>query len=90
VTKNKFLLVITSTLKAARRPHLQGHGICIRLTLEYPLQNVPFDVVKVKGRWASDAFLIYLHQHAQILAPYMQAQPCLHESFLRLTLPPFR
>jgi hypothetical protein len=34
--------------------------------------------MKVKGRWASDAFLIYLTKHAQILAPYMQAHPVLH------------
>ncbi|KIK98422.1 hypothetical protein PAXRUDRAFT_134233, partial [Paxillus rubicundulus Ve08.2h10] len=59
-------------------------------TLEYLLRNVPFDVIKVKGRWASNAFLIYLRRHAQILTPYMQAQPSLHESFLRLTLPPVR
>ncbi|KIJ09687.1 hypothetical protein PAXINDRAFT_87109 [Paxillus involutus ATCC 200175] len=90
LTKNKFLSVLASALKAAGRPPLQGHGIRIGSTLEYLLRNVPFDVVKVKGRWASDAFLVYLRRHAQILAPYMQAQPSLHKSFLRLTLSPAR
>ncbi|KIK74671.1 hypothetical protein PAXRUDRAFT_174969, partial [Paxillus rubicundulus Ve08.2h10] len=51
---------------------------------------IPFDVVKVKGRWASDAFLVYLRRHAQILAPYMQAQPVIHKAFLHYTLPPIR
>ncbi|KIK93790.1 hypothetical protein PAXRUDRAFT_144277 [Paxillus rubicundulus Ve08.2h10] len=92
LTKGKFLSVLTSALKAARAGPCKhwGHGIRLGLTLEYLLRNVPFNVVKVKGRWASDTFLIYLRQHAQILAPYMQAQPSLHESFLRLTLPPVR
>ncbi|KIK78220.1 hypothetical protein PAXRUDRAFT_164588, partial [Paxillus rubicundulus Ve08.2h10] len=62
----------------------------IGLTLEYLLRNVPFDIIKVKGRWVSDAFLVYLRRHVQILTPYMQAQPSLHESFLRLTLQPVR
>ena len=55
----------------------QEHGICIGSTLEYLLRRVPFDVMKVKGHWASDAFTLYLRKHAQILAPYMQATPCL-------------
>ncbi|KIK78417.1 hypothetical protein PAXRUDRAFT_164083, partial [Paxillus rubicundulus Ve08.2h10] len=90
LTKSKFLSTLTSALKAAGKPPLQGHGIRIGSTLEYLLRNIPFDVVKVKGRWGSDAFLVYLRHHAQILAPYMQAQPSLHESFLHLTLPPVR
>lgn len=71
---------------------MQGHGIRIGSTLEYLLRNVPFDMVKVKGRWASNAFLVYLRRHAQILAPYMQATPTMQEQFLRHTvnLPPVR
>ncbi|KIK81705.1 hypothetical protein PAXRUDRAFT_155421, partial [Paxillus rubicundulus Ve08.2h10] len=90
LTKSKFLSVLASALETAGKSPLQGHGIHIGSTLEYLLRNIPFDVVKVKGRWGSDAFLVYLRRHAQILAPYMQAQPSLHESFLRLTLPPVR
>jgi hypothetical protein len=67
---------------------LKGHGIRIGSTLEYLLRHIPFDVVKVKGRWASDAFLLYLRKHAQILAPYMQAALALHKSFLQYTIPP--
>ena len=68
----------------------QGHGICIGSTLEYLLRRVPFDVMKVKGHWASDAFTLYLRKHAQIFAPYMQAAPLLHEAFICYTMPPIR
>ena len=88
LTHSKFLSLLASTLKASGNPPLHGHGIHIGSTLEYLLCNIPFDVIKVKGRWASDAFLVYLRRHAQILAPYIQAQPTLHDTFLRLTLPP--
>jgi len=43
--------------------------------------------MKVKGHWASDTFLIYLMKHAQILAPYMQVVPEVHENFIKLTMP---
>jgi hypothetical protein len=46
--------------------------------------------MKVKGRWASNAFILYLTKHAQILAPYMQAVPDLHATFVRYTMPPVR
>lgn len=90
LTKTCFLKKLAIATKAAGHRPVQGHGIRVGGTLEYLLRNVPFDVVKVKGRWASDAFLAYLRRHAQVLAPYMQATPELHEEFLRYTLPPVR
>jgi len=90
LTKSKFLNRLVVATKAAGRTPLQGHGIRIGSTLEYLLRNVPFDVVKTKGRWASDAFLVYLRKHAQIMAPFIQATPALHEQLLRYTLPPVR
>ncbi|KIK81156.1 hypothetical protein PAXRUDRAFT_15393 [Paxillus rubicundulus Ve08.2h10] len=90
LTKTKFLTVLASALKSSGKPPLHGHGICIGSTLKYLLRNVPFDIVKVKGHWTSGTFFIYPWRHAQILTPYMQAQPSLHELFLRLTLPPVR
>ncbi|PBK98979.1 hypothetical protein ARMGADRAFT_1059293 [Armillaria gallica] len=69
---------------------LQGHGIRIGSTLEYLLRGIPFDVVKMIGRWKSDAFILYLRKHAQILAPYMQAVPAIHEQFIRYTMPRIR
>ncbi|KAF8129570.1 hypothetical protein EV363DRAFT_290807 [Boletus edulis] len=90
MTRTKFLKTLERAFKAAGLTPLKGHGIRIGSTLEYLLRNVPFDVVKAKGRWASDAFLVYLRKHAQIMAPYLQATPVLHESFLRHTIPPIR
>ena len=48
---------------------------------------VPFNVMKVKGRWSSDAFTLYLRKHAKILAPYIQVVPVIHDTFARLTMP---
>jgi hypothetical protein len=90
LTKSKMLAVLSRAALACGLDPLQGHGIRIGSTLEYLLRGVPFEVVKVKGRWASDSFRLYLRKHAQILAPYMQVDPVLHEAFTRLTMPPVR
>jgi hypothetical protein len=44
--------------------------------------------MKVMGRWSSDAFLHYLRKHAQILTPFIQANPEAHESFLQFIISP--
>jgi hypothetical protein len=90
LTKAKMLATLAKAARALCLDPLQGHGIRIGSTLEYLLRGVPFDVMKAKGRWASDAFLLYLRKHAQIMAPYMQAAPALHDSFVRFTMPPVR
>jgi hypothetical protein len=90
LTKTKFLERIGLATRAAGLEPLQGHGIRIGATLEYLLRGVPFEVMKAKGRWASDAFHIYLTKHAQVLAPYMQATPAVHDAFTRYIIPPVR
>ncbi|KAG2074846.1 hypothetical protein BDR04DRAFT_1150658 [Suillus decipiens] len=70
-------------------PNLKGHGLCIGGTLEYLLRGVPFNIVKAMGRWSSDAFTTYLHDHAIVIAPYIQASPAL-EPFMHITMPPVR
>lgn len=90
LTKAKFIEVVHAAARDAGLDPLQGHGIRIGSTLEYLLRGVPFEVMKVKGRWASDAFQLYLRKHAQILAPYMQARSHQHEEFIRITMPPVR
>ncbi|CAA7268205.1 unnamed protein product [Cyclocybe aegerita] len=87
---DKHLSTLAKAAQAAGLDPLQGHGIRIGSTLEYLLRGIPFEVMKVKGRWASDAFLTYLRKHTQILAPYMQANPLHHNEFIRLTMPPIR
>ena len=87
LTKQKFITRLAQAARAAGTDPLQGHGIRIGSTLEYMLRNIPFEVIKTKGRWASDAFQLYLRKHAQIMAPYMQATPALHEEFIRRSMP---
>ena len=70
-------------------PNLKGHSLRIGGTLEYLLRGIPFDVIQSQGRWAGNAFTLYLRRHAIILAPYLQASPAL-EPFTRYTQPPIR
>lgn len=90
LTKTIFLTTLNTACRKAGLAPLQGHGIRIGATLEYLLRGIPFETVKVIGRWKSDAFLLYLRKHAQIMAPYMQADPSLHEDFVRYAMPPVR
>ena len=69
------------------RDPLQGHVIRIGATLHYLSQGIPLEAMKIMDRWGSDAFLPYLRKHAQILTPYIQAMPELHEAFLKFILP---
>jgi hypothetical protein len=86
LTKAKFIERLAQAARAAGEDPMQGHGIRIGSTLEYLLRNLPFEVVKTMGRWASRAFTLYLRKHAQVLAPYLQAQPELHQEFTRSTI----
>ncbi|KAF8823981.1 hypothetical protein HHX47_DHR9000467 [Lentinula edodes] len=88
LTKSAFLRRIQKIAQTRGLPVIQGHGIRIGATLEYLLRGVPFDAVRVIGRWKSDAFLLYLRKHAEIMAPYLQ--PELHQSLIQYTMPPVR
>ncbi|KAJ7502063.1 hypothetical protein B0H11DRAFT_2223961 [Mycena galericulata] len=90
LTKTAFITRLQKAFQAAKLEPLQDHGIRIGSTLFYLLRGTPFDVVKTIGRWASDAFSLYLRKHAQIMAPYMQANPRLHTDFIRISMPPIR
>ena len=72
---------------AAKLTPLQDHSFRIGGTLEYLLRGLPFDTMRVKGRWASAAFLKYLRHHSEVMAPYMQANPAAYGNLLRITLP---
>jgi hypothetical protein len=90
MTKYTFITRINQIVAKESLPKLPGHGIRVGATLEYLLRGVPFEVVKAKGRWQSDAFKHYLRNHAQIMAPYMQQNPAAHETLIRYTMPPAR
>ena len=87
LTKKAFLVRISSAAAAAKLTPLQGHSFRIGGTLEYLLRGLPFDTMRVKGRWASAAFLKYLRHHSEVMAPYMQANPAAYGNLLRITLP---
>ena len=90
LTKTKFLAELARAVRAAGLEPLQGHGIRIGSTLEYLLRGIPFDMMKVKGCWSSNTFTLYLRKHTQILVPYIQAAPVVHDAFVRLTMPAVR
>lgn len=69
---------------------LKGQSLRIGGTLFYLLKGVQFDVVKVIGRWAGEAFTLYLRDHALILAPFLQADQQLFNNFMRVAMPPVR
>ena len=89
LTRCAFLDRINAVALTLGTDHLKGHGIRIGATLEYLLRGVPFDIVKLMGRWGSKAFVLYLRKHAVIMAPYMQNHLLL-DPFTRYTLPPLR
>ena len=90
LTRDAFLKRVHQVAKANNLPPMPGHGIRVGSTLEYLLRGIPFEVVKAKGRWKSDAFRLYLRKHAQIMAPYMQANPNAFGDLVRHAMPPVR
>ncbi|KAF8814218.1 hypothetical protein BYT27DRAFT_7266665, partial [Phlegmacium glaucopus] len=89
LTRGEFLKRINLAAAELGLESLKGHGIRIGAMLEYLLCGIPFDVVKSIGRWSSEAFLVYLCQHAVIIAPYIQGTPVM-DAFTRYTMPPPR
>ena len=87
LTKPAFIKRLASAARQAGLEPLQGHGIRIGATLFYLLAGLPIEAMKVMGRWSSDAFLLYLRKHAQILTPLIQANPQAHQSFAQFIMP---
>jgi hypothetical protein len=91
LTRTTFQKRVNAAALAAKLPLLKGHSVRIGSTLEYLLRGLPLEVMKVKGRWQSDAFHRYLRDHARVLAPYMQeAPPDVHDQFIRIAIPSAR
>lgn len=92
LTRNTFLSRLKSAaLAAGVTIPTGGHSIRIGSTTEYLLRGIPFDVVRAKGRWKSDSFYLYLRHHADVIAPYLQANAdALAELSRRIAMPPPR
>ena len=88
MTRTILLARINKIAAKNELPKLPGHGIRIGSTVEYLLRGVPFDVVKAKGRWKSDASKGYLRKHTHIMAQYVQANPGAWDNLVRYTMPP--
>lgn len=86
LSRHCLMLEINKQLAEAGHQPLKGHSFRIGGTLEFLLRGVSFEVVKSKGRWASDAFQVYLREHAQVMAPYVQDAPTLRDSFIEWQL----
>jgi hypothetical protein len=54
-------------------------GAYVGDTIANYIQGAPFEAMKGIGRWSSDSFSRYLRKHVQILAPYVQTNPDLHQ-----------
>ena len=87
LSKPAFIKRLASAAWLAGLEPLQGHGIRIGATLFYLLLGLPMEAMKVMGRWSSDAFLSYLRKHAQILTPFIQANPQAHLAFSQVIIP---
>ncbi|KAF6759435.1 hypothetical protein DFP72DRAFT_1063808 [Ephemerocybe angulata] len=75
LTSKAFLKRVNDALEDVGEPPIQGHCLRIGGVLEWLLRGNSFEVVKVMGRWSSDAFLVYIRRQASILAPSaLQAQ----------------
>ena len=77
ITKCAFMNQTNAIATLLGLESLKGHRIHIGGTLEYLLCGVPFNLVKSMGCWSSKVFVLYLHKHAMIMAPYLQAHPVL-------------
>jgi hypothetical protein len=86
LSRTKFLRRINELAAAVSREPVKGHSLRIGGVLVYLLRGISFEVVKIMGRWSSDAFQVYLREHGSILAPYLQASPVL-EPFTRVAMP---
>lgn len=88
MTKHALFCRVHQIARAKKLKKLPGHGIRVGGTLEYLLHGIQFNVVKTMGRWKSDAFKLYLRNHRQIMAPYIQADPKAFENFVVCAMPP--
>lgn len=90
LSKARFMQRIASAASAASIDVPSGHSFRIGGTLEYLLRGMSFEVVKSLGRWSSDAFRLYLRDHAQVLAPYVQSSANLDKRISEIVLPGVR
>jgi hypothetical protein len=84
LTYDRFAKRLYEICEALQIPRHHPHGLRIGNTLELLLsKGMSLEEVKAKGRWSSDAFKTYLREHAEVLAPLIQAHPRIREECRR-------
>ncbi|QRV93152.1 site specific recombinase, phage integrase family protein [Ceratobasidium sp. AG-Ba] len=66
LTAERFLLQCNAIWAAQGFPRISGHCFRIGGTTNYLKAGVPPEVVRTMGRWGSDAFYKYWHDHQEI------------------------
>jgi hypothetical protein len=91
LTFSAFSNRIKKAATAAKMKLPPAHAFRIGGTTEYLLRGLPFEVVKLIGRWAGDSFKLYIRKHAEIVAPYLEEHEDAIMAVARvLELPPVR
>jgi hypothetical protein len=72
LTFDTFNTRIKKAAAAAKLKLPSAHAFRIGGTTEYLLRGMSVEVVRLLGRWASDAFKRYIRKHAEIMAPYLE------------------
>jgi hypothetical protein len=80
LTKKKFLGWCNEIWACHGLPTITGHSFRIGGTTELLVAGVPPDIVKVMGRWSSDAFLTYWRLLELIAPRYAELLPLPHHN----------
>lgn len=67
LTKDAFMHKCRSIWQAANLGDCSGHSFRIGGTTELLMRGVSHDIVKLQGRWLSDAWLRYVREHPQVV-----------------------
>ena len=88
LTKTKFLEKGEQGCTSSRSQTIAGTWHQNRINTQVPAGGIPFNMMKAKGHWAGDSFLLYLWKHTIIIAPYIQATPEVQDAFIHYMMPP--
>ncbi|CUA71572.1 Dynein heavy chain domain-containing protein 1 [Rhizoctonia solani] len=75
LTKEVFLKVCNDIWRPLGHPRITGHCFRIGGTNTYMESGVPAEIVKSKGRWESDAFLVYWRNKNRLAAAHTERIP---------------
>ncbi|KAK4700457.1 hypothetical protein P7C70_g5792, partial [Phenoliferia sp. Uapishka_3] len=90
LTKDVWIQQTNELLALCGLPPLQGHSVCIGGATQLLMNGVPPEVVKVQGRWASNACQVYW-RYVTVILTFAPILSTLDESLpFSIPLPPSR